>query len=155
MPRGGARRNSGPKPGVKSMVRAEIDRFRGEFAKTAAPDAVAQITVSQATVAQVTFDALEHLCTVAAMFLDQAAEQHKLLEEKSTEFDRGFYAEMLCGARDTCKEIVKYQRPTYRAILTQAAPAEERDDTKRFTLTVFEGGRKIEAGMTPPGENEE
>ena len=137
MPRGGARPNSGPKKGWKQ--KATLGREIEQFRKTVAPARIA----NGGKVNVETFDGFEHMCKIAKLSIDQVVEQHKLVGKEG--FDPKFYAACLRDAMAAAAEVTQYQRPTMRAIVIPAPPP---DDTgqriKSFTLTVFEGGRKIE-----------
>ena len=104
MPRGGARPNSGPKKGSK--VRRGLGLQIAEMEKARAPGG--QIT-------KATVDAYEKLCECSVMFFNQAVEQYKL---KSTgqKFDEKFLNQMIRDARDTFGLIVRYQRPSLKAL---------------------------------------
>jgi hypothetical protein len=59
-------------------------------------------------------------------------------------------------AVETAAKLAPYQSPTFRAIVVAPPPAEKDKDSevKRFTLTVFEGGRRLPATMTEPQKAE-
>ena len=60
---------------------------------------------------------------------------------------RGNGAEFEKWARltvETAKALANYQSPTFRAIVVAPPPEEKGEIRKRFTLTVFEGGRRVE-----------
>jgi len=108
MPRGGARPNSGPKKGAKyRKVKSELDKVREAMVPA----------LRGGPVTSDTFDAFEHMCQIAVMTINQAREQYKLRETDKDRFDPDFYAACLRDAMDAASEVVKYQRPTFKATL--------------------------------------
>jgi hypothetical protein len=107
---GGARPNSGPKRGRKRRAAigaqiAELERAR-----------------DTGVVTEPTLDAYNQLCAVGILFFNQAIEQQQLKDAKAESFDREFFNEALRDARDTFKEIVKYQRPALKAMFLAGDP---------------------------------
>ena len=56
-------------------------------------------------------------------------------------------------AVETAKALANYQSPTFRAIVVAPPPEEKGEMRKRFTLTVFEGGRPITGTISPPAKD--
>lgn len=59
-------------------------------------------------------------------------------------------------AMEAARALAPYQSPTFRAIVVAPAPTEKdaTGEVKRFTLTVFEGGRRLPATLTGPQKAE-
>ena len=107
MPHGGARPNSGPKKGLKhrKTVGAQIAVKAAQELEKAREHPVTKATV----------DAYEKLCECSVMFFNQAVEQYKL-KSTGAKFDEKLLNEMIRDARDTFGIIVKYQRPSLKAL---------------------------------------
>jgi hypothetical protein len=84
--------------------------------------------------------------------LDEAlaiAAYYKPGPPKSKHADRALHERFLTFARDTAKELAKYQAPQLRSIAIAPPAVEEGVRVKRFTLTVFDNGRKVDRSVSP------
>lgn len=108
MPSGGKRKGAG-RP-VNSRATAQVGEQIRELERA-----------RQHGVTDATFDALEQLRNVAKQFLGQAALEQRKSGDPKQKFDPVFFNERLVDARDTLAVIVKYERPTFRAVLFKDA----------------------------------
>ena len=96
---------------------------------------------------ELAIDALErfriHCEGVASHFMptvnvpDDQQGRHKNWDKTGEWLDRAIFC---------ARELAKYQSPQLRAMMVQTAPPPEmpKEEVRRFGLTVYEGGRKVE-----------
>ncbi len=62
----------------------------------------------------------------------------------------GKFGEYSRLAVDCAHKLAPYQSPTFRAIVIAPPPEDRGEDRKRFTLTIFEGGKARDGELLPP-----
>lgn len=142
MPRGAkpGHKRGGRVKGQKNIATREREILAAEIAKRQMSRAVEQGR-------ELAVEALERY----AKLFEGAASVFRPVTEKEVEAgnppnpmgDWDKFRTWLGEARDTMKELAKYQSPQLRAIAIAPTPIVEEDHTKTFTLTVFEGGRSL------------